>query len=96
MTGASGSASPNSSAVEHRYDSPGQYQVIVTVTDTAGESSTATWSLNVALGPAENGTSPPAAPSAPFPVLPVALAIADLVVAVALVGVLYRQRRARD
>jgi YVTN family beta-propeller protein len=92
VTGASGSTSANSSSVAHRFASPGQYEVVVTVTDTAGGSSAASWPLTIALGPG-NGTSHPPAPSAPFPTLPVALAIADLVAAGALGVLLYRHRR---
>ncbi|HTT26138.1 MAG TPA: PKD domain-containing protein, partial [Thermoplasmata archaeon] len=94
VTGASGGTSPNSSSVAHLFASPGQYEVVVTVSDIAGESATATWPLTVARSPG-NGTSHPASPTAPLPELPDALAIVDLVAAGVLGVVLYRQRRGR-
>jgi YVTN family beta-propeller protein len=93
LTGASGGASPNSSSVAHRFASPGQYRVSVTISDAGGESSSAQWNITVIAGPSRTGPSPSPSSSAPFPALPVGLAVADIVAAVTIVGIVYRRGR---
>jgi YVTN family beta-propeller protein len=93
VTGASGGASPNSSSVAHLFASPGQYRVSVTISDGGGESTTAQWNITVIAGPNRTGPSPSPSSSAPFPALPVGLAVADIVAAAAIAGIVYRRRR---